>query len=940
MKFLKFVGWSVIGLLLLAALAYGLFPTLASMMFTQVLTSRGYENVIVHLDYPSSHALTIPSLAFRTPAESGSTSISIDNTEITYSLDSLLHNVVEAVNIEHIKIVWDSSLLERPLSQSPSSPASRPDSQFAFTSFGSGVPLPVLPFKHFRVKHVEISNPLAPPALQQISINATMDALQEGYEGTVHLDGDGLLLNLLTFSMNQNGTISFTGTHTDAPEDLVLELKTLLERSASDLKLQGKATVKLHPFIHTVAALYPLPPEYQSVTGTFSGSWTGTIPEQPSQAGSSLGPIQGDFALDAHMPTWPPVAREIQFLTQATFSVDDRAITIVLQPSSSGTVSLSLNSVIPPGLDPFISHKGLRSFAWNIRQPISVVIPIKQNLDVVQIPTGQIHLAMNNASEQLALFLSPRNLRWQPSSGIDGKGDVSISTQFKPATTPSLRLETLSLEARASFALSAGQIGVSVTPSSLLRLSNMKNETMHIPGLESRFPKGLVWTYHTGSQTWELQAAASTLTLPAFSLQGKQWNLGDILTKDLMVTYTPERWMINGETTIKHIRPPFDAFKIPASDWQARYSVTPMSMTVQFNGQTLGHPLHIGGQGKLNLLTGKGSGTMTLRPIQFAPQTLVLSQLIQPWPSPDMDVTHGTVSASAEVTFSKGPSDADRPFHLTRLHGIVDFKEMGGFLKPTIMEGLTTHVEILGEGETLHIPPTPLHIRNIQSAVGLTETSLIFSTGTVSQASVPTLSITNMSTHLLGGKLSLSKAVIDPSATTHEVTLQVHGLDLSEILRLEQQETVKGTGTLDGLLPLFISGKEIEVHQGSIHALQPGGTLQLKVDEETASSWATSQPNLDLIVKSLENYHYSKLEVGVDYEKNGILKLATQLEGKNPDFRNGVPIHFNLNIEENIPALLKSLSLVQNLEDNIEKMMTGPGKASSNQKKRELPELP
>ncbi|MDH5700655.1 MAG: YdbH domain-containing protein, partial [Nitrospirota bacterium] len=152
------------------------------------------------------------------------------------------------------------------------------------------------------------------------------------------------------------------------------------------------------------------------------------------------------------------------------------------------------------------------------------------------------------------------------------------------------------------------------------------------------------------------------------------------------------------------------------------------------------------------------------------------------------------------------------------------------------------------------------------------------------------------------------------------------------ILRLEQQETVKGTGTLDGMLPLIISGKEIEVHQGSMHARQPGGTLQLKVDKETASSWARSQPNLDLIVKSLENYHYSKLAVGVDYEKNGILKLATQLEGKNPDFRNGVPIHFNLNIEENIPALMKSLSLVKDLENNIEKMMTRPGKASGKQK--------
>ena len=939
MKFLKSLGWSVIGLVLLSGLAYWLLPTIGSMLITQALTNRGFTNVVVQIDYPSSHALTIPSLAFSTQSESGSNSIIINNTEITYSLDSLINNIVEAVNIEHIKIVWDSSLLERPSSQSPSLPARQTDSQFNFTSFGSGAPLPVLPFQHLRVKHVNISNPLAPPALQQISINASMDALQEGYEGTIHFEGDGLLLNLLTFSLTQNGTVSFTGIHTNAPEKPLLNLKTSLERSPTALNLQGKATLKLHPLIHTLAALYPLPPEYQSLTGTFSGSWTGAIQEQPSQADSSLGPIQGDFAVEAHMPTWPPFAQDVQLRTQGTFAMEGPAITVVLQSSSSGSVNLSLNSLTPPALDQFISHKNLRSLSWNIRQPVPVVVSMKQNLDAVQILSGQIQIAMRNSSEQLGILLSPRNLLWKPTSGLAGKGEVSISLHLRPASTPFLNLKTLSLEASTSIEKSANQIVVTLNPSSFLRLSNINKEAIHIPALEGRFPKALSWTYHPEAKTWELQAAASTLSLPSFSLQGKQWKLGDILTKDLTMTATPERWVINGETTVKKVLPPFNTIKIPASNWLARYSANPTSMTVQFNGQTLRHPLHIGGQVRLDLKTGDGSGTMTLKPIQFAPQTLVLSQLIQPWPFPDMEVTHGTASASGEVSFGKALNETTTPIKIKRLHGIVDFKEMGGFLTPTIMEGFTTRVEILGENETLHIPTTPVRIRNIQSAVGLTETSLLFSAGPFPQTSVPTLSITNMSTHLLGGKVSLADAEIDLSATTHEVNLKVRGLDLGEILRLEQEETVKGTGTLDGMLPLFISGKDVEVHQGSIHARSPGGTLQLDIAEETANSWAKTQPNLDLIVKSLQNYQYSKLEVGVDYEKNGILKLATQLEGKNPDFRKGVPIHFNLNIEENIPALMKSLSLVKDLENKIEKMMTGTRKASA-KKTKEPSELP
>ena len=929
MKFFKFLGWAAIGLVLLVSLIYRFFPTIGRMLIAQGLADHGFTHVEVNINRPNAHTLTIPLLAFRTPAESGSTSIIIKNTEITYSLDSLLHNVVDRVNIEHMKIEWDFSIIERPTTPSPSVPGSATDSQFAFTSFGSETMLPLLPFNHLRLNHVEISNPLAPPALKQISLDASMDANQERYEGAIHLAGEGLPLNLLRFSLSQNGTVLFTGIHTNAPENPVLDLKTSLDRSSLPLKLQGKTMLKLHPVIHTLAALYPISSEYQSVTGTFSGRWTGTIYEQSTQADSFLGPIHGDFALDAHMPTWPPLAQDIQLRTQGTFSVVGPAITVVLQPSSSGNVNLSLDSVTSPALDTFISHKGLRSFGWSIQQPISVTTPIKKNLEAIQITGGQIQIAMHNSSEQLDIILSPGNLLWKPTSGLTGKGDVNISANLKPTSTPSLSLETLSLEASILIEKSPNQMIVTLNPTSFLRLSNLKKDTIHIPSFEGRFPKALSWTYHTEAQIWELQTAAPALSLPVFSLQDQQWTLGDILTRDFLMTSTPERWVLTGETRIDQVQPPLTSFNIPPSNWQVRYSVNPTSTTLRFKGRTVEHPLHLGGQVSLDFLTGEGSGSIALKPIQFSPQTLLLSQIIQPWPNPDMEVTHGTISASANVTFGKNPSKANNSIHLKRLHGIVDLYEIEGFFKPTILQGLTSRVEILGEGETLRIPPTPLRIRSIQSAVELMETSLLFSTGTFHQSSVPTLSVTNMSTQLLGGKVSLADTVIDPAATTHEVTLQVEGLDLGKILALEQQEAVKGTGILDGTLPLTISGKEITVQQGSIQGRPPGGTLQFEVSEETASSWAKSQPNLDLVIKSLQNYHYSKLAIGVDYKKNGTLNLATQLEGKNPDFRQGVPIHFNLNIEENIPALMKSLSLVKDLENKIETMMIGTEKSST-----------
>ena len=46
--------------------------------------------------------------------------------------------------------------------------------------------------------------------------------------------------------------------------------------------------------------------------------------------------------------------------------------------------------------------------------------------------------------------------------------------------------------------------------------------------------------------------------------------------------------------------------------------------------------------------------------------------------------------------------------------------------------------------------------------------------------------------------------------------------------------------------------------------------------------------------------------------------MALRLEGENPQIENGRPIHFNINIEEDIPALLTSLQLSGKVSERIQ----------------------
>ena len=55
----------------------------------------------------------------------------------------------------------------------------------------------------------------------------------------------------------------------------------------------------------------------------------------------------------------------------------------------------------------------------------------------------------------------------------------------------------------------------------------------------------------------------------------------------------------------------------------------------------------------------------------------------------------------------------------------------------------------------------------------------------------------------------------------------------------------------------------------------------------------------------------------LSYDESGQLMLSLRLEGRNPAVENGLPINFNINIEEDLPALIASIQLSSQISDKI-----------------------
>jgi len=183
---------------------------------------------------------------------------------------------------------------------------------------------------------------------------------------------------------------------------------------------------------------------------------------------------------------------------------------------------------------------------------------------------------------------------------------------------------------------------------------------------------------------------------------------------------------------------------------------------------------------------------------------------------------------------------------------------------------------------------------------------------------IPIIKVDDLTVGLLGGTVTGRAIHYDSMRAGTPSTFQVEGLDIGQVVALEQQEGLEASGRLDGQLPLEITPAGVRVTQGFLRARPPGGVIRYTPDESTRSVMQ-SNPNLDVVFQALRNLHYGSLEIGVDYLPTGDLKLGLKLAGKNPDWNRGQPINLNINVEENIPKLWQSLRLSDEIRGKIDR---------------------
>jgi len=187
--------------------------------------------------------------------------------------------------------------------------------------------------------------------------------------------------------------------------------------------------------------------------------------------------------------------------------------------------------------------------------------------------------------------------------------------------------------------------------------------------------------------------------------------------------------------------------------------------------------------------------------------------------------------------------------------------------------------------------------------------------GAVNKLRQGKLKLTEFNSQIFNGQAWLDKQTLDLNQPINS-TFHLSKINLKTLLEQYPSADIQGSGSINGDLPFTVNLQKepfFTLDKGQIMAQSPGGLIQYKA----ASPLKQTHQSMKLVFSVLEDFHYSMLDSKVTYDKNKTLHLTLHLQGKNPNVENGRQVNFNIQLEEDLPALITTMQLSNQVSETI-----------------------
>lgn len=324
---------------------------------------------------------------------------------------------------------------------------------------------------------------------------------------------------------------------------------------------------------------------------------------------------------------------------------------------------------------------------------------------------------------------------------------------------------------------------------------------------------------------------------------------------------------------------------------------------------TLAEQLKLGAGFQHDFSRDTGSIEVQLAPLQFeleAPLSRLISQRFF-----SFDLEGGSVSGRVNVSWSL---DQNKTW---RVGGpvVVDINNLSGYVDNTLFIDFNSRMlaEVTTPIGLLSSKGLSASLVSIDPGMPLDKLSWEYGFDTAKQE----FSLGNFAASLLGGVVEIPSFTYKQQENQQQLNVVLSNLEMTQIVDLADYPNLAIDGRVSGYLPILLSGDTITLENGLMSALSPGGTIRYT----PATSAPSSNSSVQLVNDALSNYQYQLLDAGVNYDENGDLQMAVQLQGKNPDMNNGQAINLNVNISDNLPTLFKSLQAGRSISEELERQL-------------------
>ncbi|MGX5914314.1 YdbH domain-containing protein [Aliidiomarina sp. Khilg15.8] len=279
------------------------------------------------------------------------------------------------------------------------------------------------------------------------------------------------------------------------------------------------------------------------------------------------------------------------------------------------------------------------------------------------------------------------------------------------------------------------------------------------------------------------------------------------------------------------------------------------------------------------------------------------------WPEL-LTLERGRSSARGELTMAFDTSAVE-------LAATFELADVAGLYDTTSFSGLNSQIDVESDGDRFHATVPSLTLQRVVKGIAIGPVQAQGSyQGEISSPLAGKLQVDENRANVFNGEVSIENATYDFAAESVLFHVTIAQLDLSQLLNEYPASDLTGSGILSGSIPIRWSENGLSIESGTLKAQPPGG--ELRYQSARAQQLGERNQAMKLVVDALEDFHYSLLESTVSYYDDGTLELALAIEGHNPTWQHNRPVHLTVRLQEDLPALIASLQLTNQVNSIIQ----------------------